>query len=101
MELSYNKTENLLGLEMKKTKVTMNKPIYLGMKVLDISKADIHEFWYDCIKQKYGDRAKLCYMDTDSLLPHIKTEDFFIDIFGHVEKRFDMSMMKTIKDCFQ
>ena len=40
-------------------------------------------------------------METDSLLPHIKTEDFFIDIFGHVEKRFDMSMMKTIKDCFQ
>ena len=61
-------SENLLALEMKKSKVKMNKPVYLGMPILDISKTLIYEFWYDYIKPKYGDRAKLCYTDTDSFL---------------------------------
>ena len=49
---------------MKKTKVKMNKPAYLGMSILDISKTLIYEFWYDYVKPKYRDKAKLCYMDT-------------------------------------
>ena len=57
--------ENLLAIEMKKTKVKMNKSIYLGMSILDISKTLMSEFWYDYIKLKYGDRAKIC-VDTDS-----------------------------------
>ena len=61
-------SENLLAIEMKKTKVKMNKPIYLGMSILDISKTLMYEFWYDYIKPKYGDRAKLCYVDTDSFI---------------------------------
>ena len=68
-------SENLLAIEMKKTKVIMNKPVYLGMSILDISKTLMYEFWYDHIKPKYGDRAKLCYMDTDSFIIHIITED--------------------------
>ena len=80
---------------MRKTKVKMNKPTYLGMilakQILDISKADIYEFWYDYIKQKYGDRTKLCYTDTDSLVPNIKTEDLFEDISDDVDTRFDTS----------
>ena len=60
-------SENLLAIEMKKTKVKMNKPVYLGMSILDISKTLMYEFWYDYIKPKYGDRAKLCYTDTDEL----------------------------------
>ena len=55
----------------------MNKPIYLGMSILDISKALMYEFWYDYLKPKYGDKSKLCYTDTDSLIIHIITEDFF------------------------
>ena len=70
-------SENLMAIEMKKTKVKMNKPIYLGMSILDISKTLMYEFWYDYIKPKYQDRAKLCYMDTDSFVIYIKTEDFF------------------------
>ena len=62
----------------------------------------MYEFWYDYINQKYQDKAKLCYMDTDSFTIHIKTEDFFEDIANDVEKRFDTSnMTKMIKDHFQ
>ena len=76
---------------MKKTKVKMNKPICLGLSILEISKILMHEFWYDYMKPKYGDNVKLCYMDTDSFIMHIKTEDFYKDIANDVEKRFDTS----------
>ena len=76
---------------MKKTKVKMNKPVYLGMSILDISKTLMYEFWYNYIKPKYGDRAKLCYTDTDSIVIHIITEDFYKDIANDVEKWFDAS----------
>ena len=66
-------SENLLAIEMKKTKVKMNKPLYLGYSILEISKILMYEFWYDYMKPKYGDNMKLCYMDTDSFLMHIKT----------------------------
>ena len=84
-------SENLLAIEMKKTKVKMNKPIYLGLSILEISKTLIYEFWYDYMKPKYGDNVKLCYMDTDSFIIHIKTEDFYKDIANDVEKRIDIS----------
>ena len=84
-------SDNLMAIEMKKTKVKMNKPIYLGMSILDISKTLMYEFWYDYIKPKYGDRLKLCYTDTDSFVIYIKTEDFYKDIAHDVEKWFDTS----------
>ena len=52
----------------------MTKPIYLGMSTLDISKILMYELWYDYIEPKYGDRAKVCYTDTDSFIIYIKTE---------------------------
>ena len=76
---------------MKKTRVKMTKPLYLGMSILDISKILMYEFWYDYIKPKYGDRAKLCYTDTDSFVIHIITKDFFEDIFNDVQRWFDSS----------
>ena len=76
---------------MKKTKVKMNKPVYLGMSILDISKTLMYEFWYDYIKPKYGGRAKLCYMDTGSFIIHIITEEFCEDIADEVERWFDTS----------
>ena len=84
-------SENLMAIEMKKTKVKMNKPIYLGMSILDISKTLMYEFWYDYVKPKYKDKAKLCYMDTDSFVINIFTEDFFEDINNDVERWFDTS----------
>ena len=84
-------SEDLSIIEMKGTKVKMNKPIYLGLSILEISKLLMHEFWYDYMKPKYGDNEKLCYMDTDSFIMNIKTEDFYKDIANDVEKRFDTS----------
>ena len=80
-----------MAIEMKKTIIKMNKPLYLGASILDISKTLMYEFWYDYLKSKYGDRVKLCYTDTDSFIIHIKTEDFFEDISNDVEKWFDTS----------
>ena len=69
-----------MGIETKKIKVKINKPVYLGMSILDISKTLMYQFWYDYIKPKYKDKARLCYMDTDSFVIHIETEDFYEDI---------------------
>ena len=87
--------ENLAAIEMRKAKIKMNKPIYVGMAILDISKTLMYEFWYRHLKPKYGDRIKLCYMDTDSLIPFIKTEDFYEYVADDVEKRFDPSDSKA------
>ena len=83
--------ENLIAIEMKKAKVKMSKSIYLGMSILDISKTLVYEFRYDYIKPKNQDRAKLCYMDTDSFVIQITTEDFHEDFADDVEKWFDTS----------
>ena len=76
---------------MKKTKVKMNKPIYLGLSVLEISKTLMYEFKYDYMKPKYDNDVKLRYMDTDSFIMNIKTNDFYEDIANDVENRFDTS----------
>ena len=83
-------SENLSIIEMRRTKVKMNKPIYLGLSILEISKLLMYKFWYDYMKPKYDDNVKLCYMDTNVLM-NIKTEDFYKGIVNDVEKRFDTS----------
>ena len=82
---------NLAIIEMRKVKVKMNKPIYLGLSILDISKISMYEFWNDYVKIKYQDKARLSYMDTDRFVVNIKTKDFFKDISQNVNKRFDTS----------
>ena len=84
-------SENLLAMEIKKMKVEMNKPVYLGLSTLETSKTLMYEFWYDFIKSMYQKNAKLCYMDTDSFIIHIKTKDVYEDIADDVEKRFNTS----------
>ena len=84
-------SEDLSIIEMNKTKVKMNKPIYLGLSILDIRKILRYEFWYDYMKPKYNDKIKLCYMDTDSFIMSIKTNDFYKDITNDADKRFDTS----------
>ena len=83
--------EDLSIIEMKKTKVKMNKPIYLGLSILEISKILMYEFWYVFMKSKYNNNVKLCYMDTDSFIMDIKTNDFYKDIANDVECKFDTS----------
>ena len=83
--------ENLMGCEMGKIKVVMNKPVYLGQATLELSKIVMYEFHYDYMKPKYQENLKLCYVDTDSLVYNVKTEDFCADISDDVEERFDTS----------
>ena len=75
-------------MDMKKTKVKMNKPIYLGFSMLELRNLDflMYEFWYGYMKLKYGEKSKLYYADTDSFIIHIKTEDFFKGISPDVGK---------------
>ena len=80
-----------MAREMKKTKAKTNKLIYLGMSMLDISQTLMYEFWYNHIKPKYQDKAKLCYMDTDRFVIYIKTDEFYKYIANDVKKWFDTS----------
>ena len=84
-------SEDLSIIEVNKAKVKLNKPICVGLSILEISKILLYEFWYDYMKPKYDDNVKLCYMDTDSFIMNIKTEDFYKDIANDVQKRFDTS----------
>ena len=65
----------------------MNRPVYLGLSILKISKTLMYEFLYDYIKLKYQQNEKLCYMDTDNFIIHIETEDIYEDIADDVKKK--------------
>ena len=84
-------SENLVSVHLKKTSLTMNKPVYLGMCILDLSKTIMYDFHYNYIKPKYGVKTKLLFTDTDSLMYEIETEDFYKDISEDVKDRFDTS----------
>ena len=84
-------SKHLFAVEMGKREITMNKPVYLGQAILDLSKTLMYEFLYDYMKPKYGRKVNLCYLDTDSFVYEIETEDFYRDIAKDVEKRFDTS----------
>ena len=94
-ETKYHTTkwfsESLLAMEMKKPVIKANKPIYLGLAILSLSKIRIYDCWYNYIKIKYGDNVKLCYMDTDSFIMHSKTEDFYKNIANDVQTKYDTS----------
>ena len=76
---------------MRRTQMIMNKPVYLGLVILKISKIAMYKFWYDYVKPKCDKKAKLCYMGTDSVIVHVKTEDIYKDTAKDVEERFDTS----------
>ena len=81
----------LLAIEMHKIKVKMNKSVYPGLSILEISKTLMYEIRHDYIQPKYWYTAKLCYTDTDSVIVHIKTEDVYEDITNNIGKRFETS----------
>ena len=84
-------SEDLMAIEMRKTSVFMDKPIPAGQAILDISKTLMYKLWYDYLKPQYQDKVKLCYMDTDSFIFQIETEDFYEDIANDVNEWFDTS----------
>ena len=84
-------SKDFVAIHMKKTKLDFDKPVYLGMCILDLSKTLMYDFHYNYIKKKYEDKAKLLLTDTDSLMYEIQTEDFYKDISGDVKDRFDTS----------
>ena len=86
-------TENLLLIEMRKSKILMSKLVYfyLGLSISDLSKNVMYEFRYDYVKPKYVENAKLCYMNTDSFIFHVKTEDIYKDIAEDVETKLGTS----------
>ena len=98
-ELNYHTTKiftrHVLAMEMRKTQIHMNKPAYLGLSILDLSKTDTLqfylEFWCDYVKLKYGENAKLRCMGKDSFIVHVKTDDIYKDIPEDVRTRFDTS----------
>ena len=83
--------EHLIAVHMKRSKLVYDKPIYLGMCILDLSKTLMFEFHYDYIRKIYPDRGKLLMTDTDSLIYKIKTDDFYKDISKDVASKFDTS----------
>ena len=74
---------------MKKMQILMIKTIYLGLSILELSKILIYEFWFECVRPKHDEKAKLCYMGTDSFIVYIKADDIYKDIAEDVETRFD------------
>ncbi len=83
--------ENLVAVHMEKSTVKLHKPIYLGMSILDLSKALMYKFHYDYMKPKYGNKLELLFTDTDNLCYEIETDDFHKDVSGDVPKWFDTS----------
>ena len=83
---------------MGKTNIKMTKPVYLGQAILDLSKMVMYEFHYDYMLPKYGEKVKLCYMDTDSFVYCIETHDFYKDIANDVKERFDTSKYPEVKE---
>ena len=79
--------ENLLAIEMKKIKAKMNKPLYLDLPISETSKTLMHEFLHDYIKPQYQGNAKLCYVDTENFIIHIKTEHGYEDVADDVKKK--------------
>ena len=93
-QLNYHTTnffkENLLAIEIRKTQILMNEPVYLGLSILGLSITVMYKFWYDYVKLKYRENEKLCYMDTGSFIVHVKTGHHWKDI-ADVETTFDTS----------
>ena len=87
--------EDLIAVHMKKAELVFNKPAYLGISILDLSKTLMYDFHYNYIKKKYGPKAKLLMTDMDSLMYEIETDDFFEDIREDIKDKFDTSNIEN------
>ena len=83
--------EHLLATRMRRIQILINKPVYLGLSILDLKETVIYEFWYDYVKPKHGKNAKLFYMVTDSTIVHVNADYIYKDIAENVKTRFESS----------
>ena len=83
-------TKKLLTIEMRRTQTLMNEPVSSVLPILDLKKTVMYEFWYDYVKPKFSEKAKLCFMDIDSFIVRIKTDDTYNGIVEFVETKFDI-----------
>ena len=81
--------ENSLAIEMKKSEIPMNKPACLGLSMLELRKILMYEFCYDCVKSKHSEKSNLCYIETESSIVYIKTDDTYRNIADDVETKLD------------
>ena len=79
----------MLAIETRKTQILINKPVYLGLSILDLSKTVAYEFWYDYVKPTYSEKVIFCYMNTSNFLVLLKTDDIYMDVAEEADTRFD------------
>ena len=91
--------ESLVGVEKEKATVELDKPIYMGLSILDYSKIHMYSFYYDVLKPKYNDKIKLAYTDTDSFIIHVETDDIYTD-FKHIKQHMDFSDYPKHHECY-
>lgn len=84
-------TENLVAIQLKPDHIVLDKPLYIGFTVLELSKSHMYDFHYSVFQPLYGDRLQMCYTDTDSFIYHIETKDFYQDLKIHLIDYFDTS----------
>ena len=89
--MQHNFFTKFIKKKIKRNRILKGKPVFLGLSVPEISKIVMYEFWHDYVKPKYKENVKLYYMDTNSFVVYIKTEEIYSDIAKDVERRFDIS----------
>ena len=87
-------TEKLLAIAMKKTEIRMNKDAYLRLSILELNKILKYKFWYDFVEPMDCENAKLCYISTDRIIVHVKTDNIYRDIAYNCQTRFDNSILE-------
>ena len=91
--------ENLVGVEKQKPKLKLDKPIFIGMSILDLSKKHMYKFYYDVMKPKYGDNIRMVYTDTDSFVFHTRTDDIYQDL-QEINDEMDFSGYDKNHKCY-
>eukprot|EP00438_Fugacium_kawagutii_P011395 Skav219002 [mRNA] locus=scaffold169:420344:421828:+ [translate_table: standard] len=90
--------ENLVGIEKQRPKLKLDKPIFIGMSILDLSKQHMYSFYYDVMKPKYGNNIRMVYTDTDSFVFHTKTDDIYEDL-KEIKDEMDFSGYDKTHKC--
>ena len=94
-------TENLLAIELRKTQISINKPVYFSLSIFNLCKTVMHEFWYDYVKPKYGENAKFCFMDTSSFIVYVKKEDIVKILQKMLKQDLTLQILNNTDHCLK